>query len=59
MFAVLAGGSLFGFVGVLMAVPVAAVVGVGVRFALAQYRLSSYYTGPGTAAEADGMDDGQ
>jgi sporulation integral membrane protein YtvI len=45
MFALLAGGSLFGFVGVLLAVPAAAVIGVGVRFALAQYRLSSHYTG--------------
>src|SRR3546814_13273092 len=33
MFALLAGGALFGFVGVLLAVPVAAVIGVGVRFA--------------------------
>jgi predicted PurR-regulated permease PerM len=45
MFALLAGGALFGFVGVLLAVPVAAIVGVGVRFALSQYRLSPYYTG--------------
>ncbi len=45
MFALLAGGALFGFVGVLLAVPVAAIVGVGVRFAVAQYRLSHLYTG--------------
>ena len=45
MFALLAGGALFGFVGVMLAVPVAAVVGVGVRFAFAQYRVSPYYTG--------------
>ncbi|HMA13142.1 MAG: AI-2E family transporter [Bacteroidota bacterium] len=45
MFALLAGGALFGFVGVLLAVPVAAVVGVGVRFAFAQYRASPFYTG--------------
>jgi predicted PurR-regulated permease PerM len=45
MFALLAGGALFGFVGVLLAVPVAAIVGVGVRFAFGQYRLSAYYTG--------------
>lgn len=38
IFALLAGGLLFGFVGVLLAVPVAAVIGVGVRFAVAQYR---------------------
>ncbi len=34
MFALLAGGSLFGFVGVLIAVPVAAIVGVVVRHLL-------------------------
>lgn len=45
IFALLAGASLFGFVGVLLAVPVAAIVGVGVRFALGQYRSSPYYTG--------------
>jgi len=45
MFALLAGRALFGFVGILLAVPVAAVVGVGVRFAFSQYRLSPYYTG--------------
>ncbi|WP_322096056.1 AI-2E family transporter [Pelagibius litoralis] len=45
MFALLAGGSLFGFVGVLLAVPVAAIVGVGVRFGIGQYRVSHYYTG--------------
>ncbi|WP_158044535.1 AI-2E family transporter [Skermanella pratensis] len=54
MFALLAGGSLFGFVGVLMAVPVAAVIGVLIRFALQQYLSSSYYSGPdsGPADEA-------
>jgi predicted PurR-regulated permease PerM len=45
MFALLAGGSLFGFLGVLMAVPVAAVIGVLTRFALRQYLSSSYYRG--------------
>ena len=54
MFALLAGGALFGFVGVMLAVPVAAVVGVGVRFALSQYHLSSYYTG----RDSDGADGG-
>lgn len=46
IFALLAGGSLFGFVGVLLAVPVAAVIGVLVRFALSQYLASRYFTGP-------------
>lgn len=45
MFALLAAGSLFGFVGVLLAVPVAAVIGVLVRFGLRQYMASPIYTG--------------
>jgi predicted PurR-regulated permease PerM len=45
MFALLAGGALFGFVGVLLAVPVAAVVGVLMRFSLSQYRRSPLYLG--------------
>ncbi|QJE73070.1 AI-2E family transporter [Aerophototrophica crusticola] len=45
MFALLAAGSLFGFVGVLLAVPVAAVIGVLVRFGLKQYMASPIYTG--------------
>ncbi|MCR9072932.1 MAG: AI-2E family transporter [Alphaproteobacteria bacterium] len=40
IFALLAGGALFGFLGVLLAVPVAAVVGVLTRFALQQYLAS-------------------
>lgn len=45
MFALLAGGSLFGFVGVLVAVPVAAVIGVVVRHLLERYRASAIYRG--------------
>jgi predicted PurR-regulated permease PerM len=45
MFALLAGGSLFGFVGVLVAVPVAAVGGVIVRHLLGRYRQSALYRG--------------
>jgi predicted PurR-regulated permease PerM len=45
MFALLAGGALFGFVGVLLAVPTAAVIGVGTRFAIDRYRESRYYMG--------------
>jgi len=37
IFALLAGGALFGFVGVLLAVPVAAVIGVVTRFGLQKY----------------------
>lgn len=45
MFALLAGGALFGFVGILLAVPVSAVIGVLVRFALKRYLQSPLYTG--------------
>jgi predicted PurR-regulated permease PerM len=43
IFALFAGGTLFGFVGVLLAVPAAAVFGVLTRFALGRYRGSSLY----------------
>jgi predicted PurR-regulated permease PerM len=43
MFALLAGGSLFGFVGILVSVPLFAVIGVLVRFALERYRQSYLY----------------
>jgi predicted PurR-regulated permease PerM len=49
LFALLAGASLFGFLGVLIAVPTAAVVGVLVRFALSQYLASPYHTGDAAA----------
>lgn len=45
MFALFAFGYLFGFVGLLIAVPLAAVTGVLVRFALKQYLASPFYTG--------------
>jgi predicted PurR-regulated permease PerM len=45
MFALFAFGSLFGFTGLLIAVPLAATVGVLVRFALDQYRASPIYRG--------------
>lgn len=48
IFALMAGGSLAGFTGVMLAVPVAAVIGVLVRFALAQYMQSALYTGETT-----------
>jgi predicted PurR-regulated permease PerM len=47
IFALLAGGGLFGFVGVLLAVPVAAVIGVLARFFLGQYIKSPYFQGRG------------
>jgi predicted PurR-regulated permease PerM len=45
MFALIAFAYLFGFVGLLVAVPVAAAIGVLIRFLLRQYLASSYYTG--------------
>jgi predicted PurR-regulated permease PerM len=45
MFALLVAGSLFGFLGLLVAVPVAAAIGVLVRFALGRYLASPLYTG--------------
>ena len=45
MFALLAGGSLFGFTGLMLAVPVAAVIGVMVRFSISRYRGSHYFLG--------------
>lgn len=45
IFALLAGGTLFGFVGLLLAVPAAAVIGVLVRFATQQYLVSRYFRG--------------
>lgn len=46
IFGMLAGGTLFGFVGVLLAVPVSAVVGVLVRFAIERYMESEAYVSP-------------
>ena len=45
IFSLLAGGVLLGFIGILIAVPVAAVVGVFVRRALKWYESSVIYKG--------------
>lgn len=45
IFALLAGGSLFGFIGMLLALPTAAIIGVLVRFGVARYLDSSLYYG--------------
>lgn len=45
MFALLAGGVLLGFLGLMMAVPLAAVIGVLTRFAITKYKQSSLYKG--------------
>jgi predicted PurR-regulated permease PerM len=51
MFALLAFGYLFGFVGVLLAIPAAAAVGVLVRYGLKRYRESPIYRG-GSSSES-------
>lgn len=45
IFAILAGGQLFGFIGVLLALPVAAVIMVLLRYAYQQYQKSNMYSG--------------
>ena len=45
MFALLAGGVLLGFLGLMIAVPMAAVIGVLTRFAITKYKQSSLYKG--------------
>jgi predicted PurR-regulated permease PerM len=59
MLAVLAGGALFGFVGVLIAVPVAAAIAVLLRFSLERYLESPLYRGAETVVmpPASGKDD--
>ncbi|MHA3977742.1 AI-2E family transporter [Halovulum sp. GXIMD14794] len=51
IFALSAFGALLGFSGLLIAVPAAAVVGVLIRYAVAQYKSGRLYTGP-TAGSA-------
>jgi len=45
IFGMLAGAALFGFVGVLLAIPVTAITGVLVRFGFTKYVEGSLYTG--------------
>jgi predicted PurR-regulated permease PerM len=45
IFGMLAGGTIMGFVGTLIAVPFTAVCGVLIRFAVAEYRNSALYSG--------------
>ncbi len=46
IFALSVFGALFGFVGMLVAVPVAAMIGVLIRFAITKYKQSLLYQGP-------------
>ena len=52
IFALLAGGALFGFLGVLLAVPAAATIGVLARFLVSRYTASRLFLGAG--GEPDG-----
>ena len=54
IFAMLAGGSLFGFVGVMLAVPAAAAAGVLVRYGVERYRSSALYRGDDAPGERAG-----
>ena len=58
IFALSAFGTLFGFVGLLVAVPVAAMLGVLTRFGIAQYRQSLLYQGIDGRRTNDAEDDG-
>ena len=51
MFALFAFGSLFGFTGLILAVPLAAVLGVLIRFAIVRYRQSPVYLGAAGSGE--------
>ena len=53
MFALLAFGALFGFVGLLIAVPAAAAIGVLVRFGIGRYLQSALYRGQGAAVKVE------
>lgn len=54
IFSIMAGGQMFGFLGVLLALPVAAVAMVMLRYAHERYRASSMYGAPRRVAGTDG-----
>ena len=45
IFALMVGGSLLGFTGLMLAVPVAAIIGVLIRFGISRYKQSAVYQG--------------
>ena len=57
IFALMAGGALFGFVGILLAIPITAVIGVLIRFTLSHYLQSVMYHG-GVPAPPPPSDEG-
>lgn len=56
MFAIFAFAALFGFVGALLALPIAAALGVLARFGIAQYRKSKLYLGDTSGAVPQSRD---
>ena len=56
IFALMVGGLFLGFTGVILAIPIAATIGVLVRFFLGQYLTSPLYSGPEPATPADQAD---
>lgn len=54
IFALLAGGTVFGFLGVLLGVPIAIVISVVLRFAFKRYREGPHYSAPATGLAAAG-----
>lgn len=59
LFVLLAGASLFGFVGMLLAVPVAASAGVVIHFLIRRYKDSPLYTGTSAPHEMSGSGKGR
>jgi predicted PurR-regulated permease PerM len=59
MFAVIAGGTLLGITGALLAVPIAATLGVLIRFAVQRYRQSALYTEGGKDVQSADVIDGR
>ena len=57
IFALMAGGALFGFTGVLLAIPVAATIGVLIRFFLMRYLDSALYLGRHTTTSISVAED--
>lgn len=53
MFALLALGAVFGFVGLLLAVPMAAIASVLIRYGVRKYKESALYLGPGRHVPGD------
>jgi predicted PurR-regulated permease PerM len=59
LFGMLAGATVFGFVGLLAAVPACAAIGVLARFAIGQYKRSAIYRGTGASAGHGEPEEGQ